>query len=409
MSTKMKNIFLIMILIFAASCKKSAVSSPSAGTGEVTVLSPVAVVKTNTKKVFVHLMPWFETKASNGGTWGMHWRMNTRNPDIIDANGQRQIASHYYPLNGLYASGDAKTIEYQLLLIKLSGSDGVFIDWPGVQNAFDYPKLVKNTENIVAMLDKVGLQFAIVYEDQNLNGAQVNNKIFTAQNDMKYLQTNFFSKANYVKINGNPLLLVFGPQALNNGSDWNNVFSVLATHPAFFPLWFRSKDSGPDTKGEFAWIPQDNLTTLNKFYNNGYAGIKFGSAYPGFNSYYAEGGWNGPTWVIDHNGTTNFGQTLDLAMKQSQVEFIQLATWNDYGEGTMIEPTKEFGYSFLTMLQTKLGVSGISQSDLEMALKIYQLRVSQGAVPETQKALDQVFYYIVSLQLKKAQDLLATL
>ncbi len=30
-------------------------------------------------------------------------------------------------------------------------------------------------------------------------------------------------------------------------------------------------------------------------------------------------------------------------------------TWNDYGEGTMIEPTKEFGYGFLNTLQKREG------------------------------------------------------
>ncbi|MGZ3840070.1 MAG: glycoside hydrolase family 71/99-like protein [Flavisolibacter sp.] len=334
--------------------------------------------------------------------------MNTRNPDIIDPNGQREIASLFYPLIGPYASGDSTVIEYQLLLMKLSGIDGVLIDWPGTQNSFDYPLLVRNTEKIVSYLDKVGLQFAIVYEDQNLNNTGVADKIGTAQNDMRYLQANFFKKSNYEQLEGKPLLLVFGPQAITTEAQWSNIFSVLPLPPSFFTLWFQSNKAGADARGEFAWIAQDHITTLNAFYGNGYGGMKFGSAYPGFKTFYAQGGWSGPTWIIEHNGTATFGQTLDLALGQSALPYIQLATWNDYGEGTMIEPTTEFGYGFLTTLQQKLGVT-LGQSDLETVAKLYDLRKSKAAVPEVQKQLNQAFYYIVSLQLQKAKDLLATL
>lgn len=405
----MKNGLLCLMMIALLSCKKSSVSGTPPTDPDVTVFAPKPVTKTVSKKIFAHLMPWFETPKTNGGSWGIHWRMNTRNPDIIDANGQRQIASLFYPLIGPYASGDSTVIEYQLLLMKLSGIDGVFIDWPGIQNSYDYPMLVRNTEKIVSMLDRVGLQFAIVYEDQNLNNTGVTDKIGTAQNDMRYLQNNFFTKSTYEKVEGKPLLLVFGPQAIKTEAGWTSIFSVLPTRPSFFTLWFDSNMAGVNARGEFAWIPQDHLTTLNNFYNNGYGGLKFGSAYPGFKSFYAQGGWNGPTWIIEHNGTATFNQTLDLALGQPSLPYIQLPTWNDYGEGTMIEPTKEFGYGFLTSLQQKLGVSGLSQADLEAVAKLFELRKSKAALPEVQLKLNQVFYYIVSLQLTKAKDLLATL
>ena len=397
------------ILVFSCGCNKKPVSdnnNPPVVNG-VTEFAPKTVAKSNTKKVFVHMMPWFETKATNGGTWGLHWKMNTQNPDIIDSSGDRQIASYYYPLIGPYASGDTAVIQYQLLLIKLSGIDGIFIDWPGTQSKFDYPLLVRNTEKIVAQLQKVGLDYAIVYEDQNL--VQTTDKIGQAKADMNYLQSKHFVNPNYVKFNDKPLLLDFGPQAVQNASDWTTIFSVLNPKPAFFTLWFQSNEAGANATGEFAWIPQQNLTTLNAFYSNNYSGVKIGSAYPGFNSFYAEGGWGGPTWTIDYNGTGTFKQTLELALSQSNINYIQLATWNDYGEGTMIEPTKKFGYGFLTVLQQELGVSNLSQSDLEMVAKLYQLRVDKAGDADAQTKLNQVFYYLVSLQSDKASSLLATL
>lgn len=399
--------FWMTLAAFSFGCKKSApVNNNPPVVNGVTLYRPVSVTKTNTKKVFVHLMPWFETKATNGGTWGVHWTMNTQNPDVIDSNGRRQIASHYYPLIGPYASGDTAVIQYQLLLMKLSGIDGVFIDWPGTQSKFDYPLLARNTERVVSQLAKVGLDYAMVYEDQDL--AQATDQIAQAKQDLIYLQTNHFVNSNYVKLNNKPLLLDFGPQVLQSASDWTNVFSALNQKPAFFTLWFQSGKAGSNAAGEFAWIPQDNLNTLNAFYRNNYQGIKIGSAYPGFNSFYKEGGWAGPTWTIDYNGTGNFSQTLDLALSQN-INYIQLATWNDYGEGTMIEPTREFGYSFLTALQQKLGVANLSQKDLEIVAQLYKLKIEKAGNADAQKKLNQVFYDLVSLQIDKASTLLASL
>ena len=36
---------------------------------------------------------------------------------------------------------------------------------------------------------------------------------------------------------------------------------------------------------------------------------------------------------------------------QSKAAIVQVATWNDWGEGTVIEPSREFGYRDLEMLQ----------------------------------------------------------
>ncbi len=393
----------LCVIAVSCGCSKSSNNPPPTDDN-----GPKPVTKTVTKKIFAHMMPWFETPASNNGAWGIHWTMSNQNPNVVDGNGQRQIASHYYPLTGPYASGDSNIIQYQLLLMKLSGIDGVFIDWPGVQNKYDYPYLARNTNKIIAMLSRVGLNYAIVYEDQDLRGAA--NVVTTAQTDMTYMQTNFFSANNYEKISGKPVLLDFGPQVIKGQASWTSVFSVLNPQPAFFTLWFQSNDAGSNTTGEFAWIPQDNFTTLNYYYGSyNYSGTKFGSAYPGFNSFYAEGGWAGPTWTINYNNLGNFQQTLDLALSQSNINYIQLATWNDYGEGTMIEPTTQFQYGFLTTLQQKLGVQSLDQSDLKAVSDFYNLRVKYAGDAAKQQQVTQVFNYMVSLQMQKAKDLIATL
>src|SRR5438874_5298375 len=70
------------------------------------------------KPVMVYYMPWYVAKPYSG-SWGWHWTMNHFNPDLINASGERQIASWYYPLIGPYDSSDPAVLEYHVLLMKL--------------------------------------------------------------------------------------------------------------------------------------------------------------------------------------------------------------------------------------------------------------------------------------------------
>jgi hypothetical protein len=63
------------------------------------------MAKSNPMQVYVHYMPWFKSKEY-AGAWGLHWTMRNQNPDRVLPNGNREIASHYYPLIGPYDSAD---------------------------------------------------------------------------------------------------------------------------------------------------------------------------------------------------------------------------------------------------------------------------------------------------------------
>ncbi len=352
------------------------------------------------------MMPWFETPATNNGNWGQHWTMTNQNPNIVDASGRRQIASYYYPMIGPYASSDTNVIDYQLLLIKLSGLDGVFIDWSGTMNKYDYPKNVSNAEAMMNRLDKVGLKYAVVYEDHNLTLGGASNYDAQAQADMTYLKNNYFNRSSYVYVNSAPLLLDFGPQSITNPSDWTTVFSVLNPKPTFLPLWAHTNYAGSNSNGEFAWMYQSNTYLYNYYKSHNPAGTTwYGCSYIGYRDFYAAGGEGSGSGFTITPSLANFQQTLDTAFYYN-LPNIQIATWNDYGEGTMMEPTREFGYGCLAYTQQKLGVSGITQADFKLVDTFYKQRVLYAGNSVQQSRLTQAFYYLVSLQLDSARSLL---
>ncbi|WP_375417135.1 carbohydrate-binding protein [uncultured Hymenobacter sp.] len=367
---------------------------------------PAAVAKTNPTRVYMHYMPWFETPQTSGtGQWGVHWTMANQNPNIIvdAATGKRQIAAHYYPLIGPYASSDPDVLEYHLLLMKYAGVDGVLVDFYG-NGGNDLPLLLRNTNAVLPRSADVGLGFAVVFEDQfaaTLNDAKAN---------MQYVGTNYFPKANYIKLNNKPLVLTFGPQKYQTPSDWTQILGVLPTPPTFLTLWYQSQQAGANAAGEYNWIYSDFLTGLQNFYQNRVPTLSVagGVAYPGFNGFYAQGGWAGPTWTIAHNNGQTLSQTLSLAKQyQSRLGFVQLATFNDFGEGTMFEPTREFGFSYLVQVQQYTGAP-YTETELRQVHRLYNLRKQYAGNTTKQSQLNQAFGYFVALRVADAVAMLNT-
>lgn len=374
--------------------------------------APVDVVKTNSMKIWVHFMPWFENKeTSDNASWGIHWTMANKNPDIVDETGKHEIASHFYPLTGPYASSDKDIIEYQLLLMKYSGIEGLIIDWYGSSDRNDYALNRRNSEAIINTLDKVGLKFAIAYEDRTISEAVSTlltfDRIAGAQEDMIYIQQNYFAKSNYIKINDQPLLLVFGPTEFHVADEWTQIFSAIPDpKPCFLVLTGKSAEAGENSTGEYIWVDQSSLTA--KYGNANKFSVFMGGAYPGFKDFYGQGGWgsNFP-WEIKHNNGDTFKANLQTA-KLAKAKYLQLITWNDYGEGTMIEPTQEFEYTMLGHVQEFAGLS-YTEAELEKIFEMYMLRKKYSGFTENQKLLDQAFYYLVSLQTDKGFALVDSL
>ncbi|MBP1223174.1 glycoside hydrolase family 71/99-like protein [Flavobacterium sp. 1355] len=401
--------FGIMNILVAVGCSSDDKGSDNSTEPE--KVAAVAIEKTNSTKIYVHYMPWFETKESSADKkWGYHWTMANKNPDIIGANNQREIASYYYPLIGPYHSGDKNVIENHLLLMKYSGIDGVLIDWYGTYDVYDYRMVKENTEQLIAMLDKVGLEYAIVYEDRVTKSAVDAGKAISvtsaAKTDLAYMQNNYFDDKNYIKVNGKPLLLNFGPIVLQTPAEWTNVFNTLTTKPTFITLWDQSVEAGENASGEYAWVYKNN-TYLTNFYTNTKPkfSVAIGSAYPGFKDFYAEGGGGAAIgWTIEHNDGATLDETLTMA-KNANLSYLQLITWNDFGEGTMFEPTVEFGYTYIEKVKAFAGVKS-SENIFPDISKLYDLRVQKSGNPDIQKKLDQAFNYFVSMQPAKAKQVL---
>ncbi|MEA2711600.1 MAG: hypothetical protein QOF78_4201, partial [Phycisphaerales bacterium] len=391
------------------------------------LLAQSAVVpKTNPMKVYTHYMPWFETPATLGpNNWGYHWKFNNRNPNIIDANGKRQIASHYYPKIGPYASSDPDVIENHLLMMKLSGIDGVMIDWYGVQGTNgDVGSLLNNSNALISKVDDFGLKFSVVMEDRfsTVSSSNLTPDINKAKANMAYLRNNYFNNPSYIRHGAaaDPLVGVFGPIRFQTESQWTQILAEAGEPVDFNTLWYEKNDAGVNADGEYAWIYEDENLDDHFAHQSNFLNVRAPTlgtagamAYPGFNDYYEEGGVGN---VVPFNIPHNNGQTLDALLDQVQsvanqfptrLDFLQLGTWNDFGEGTMLEPTDQTGFSYLERIQQFTGVSyGISE--LQLVDELFQARKAFAGDAQRQATLNQVANHINQLDFAAARTSLAT-
>jgi hypothetical protein len=380
---------------------------------------PAPVTKTNPQKVYMHYMPWFETPATLGGTnWGYHWKFNNRNPNIVDATGRRQIASHYYPKIGTYHSSDPDVIEYHLLLMKLAGVDGVLIDWYGVQGANgDVGSLLANSNALVGKADDFGLKFGVVLEDRfsTVSIGDTTPDINKAKANVAYLKNNYFNKPEYIRLGAgdDPLMLNFGPIRFHQPAQWTDILAEAGEDVNFLPLWYKKHEAGANADGEFAWIYEDandHLTYHQKNFDNLRAptlGVAGGAAYPGFNDYYQEGGTGTVIgFEIPHDNGDTLASTLALASQYgANLDFVQLATFNDFGEGTMFEPTVETGFKYLAQVQQFTGVP-YGQGELELVYKLYRLRKENAGNAAVQAQLGLASAELAALNISGARAIL---
>ena len=87
------------------------------------------------------------------------------------------------------------------------------------------------------------------------------------------------------------------------------------------------------------------------------------------------------------------------------MDFLQLATFNDYGEGTMFEPTVETGFKYLKQIQEFTGVS-YDEDELQLIFRLYLARKKYSGDAPIDAILDQVSTLLTELEVDEAAALL---
>lgn len=329
--------------------------------------------------ILAHYMPWYTAKPFSDH-WGWHWTMNHFDPEQ-ENDGRRQIASKYHPLIGPYDSGDPHVLEYHLLLMKLAGIDGVIVDWYGLTDYRDYAVLHRNTTLLLQQCERLKMKFVICYEDQTIPALLKAERIAAADrvahavSEIDWLGKYWFKSGSYVKLDGKPVLLSFGHSGMTR-KEWTQCLSRLESPVSYFSQDIRREGA----IGGFGWpSPKVGMQQVDRFLADSRRWPQaIPAAFPRFDDIYKQAGVSeGYPRLADNDGRT-LNETLKKALN-SHAPIIQIATWNDWGEGTQIEPSREFGVRDLQIIQSILreaGITTFTRQDLALANDLFNARRS---------------------------------
>lgn len=361
----------------------------------------------NPPLVMAHYMPWFLAKPVSP-VWGWHWTMNAFDPEKT-VNGRRQIASRYYPKIGPYDSGDPAVLEYHLLLMKLAGIDGVIVDWYGRTDYHDYAPLHRNTTALLQAAERLGMKFAVCYEDQTIpklvEGGRIaaSDRVAHARREIEWLEQNWFRSPAYLRLNHKPVLLSFGLNGLTD-AEWEEALRSKGGSLLYLSQQRRRSAAA----GTFDWvIPQRGLKALDDYAQTVTPGEIFVPAvYPRFHDIYEEGKVHASYGHIPDDEGRTFQTTLERAWK-SGAPLIQIVTWNDWGEGTQIEPSIEFGCRDLEAVQRLRRQSDprfkAAPADLRLPHRLWEMRGLQTERPKLKAELDRAARLMASGDLSGAR------
>ena len=254
------------------------------------------------------------------------------------------------------------------------------------------------------------MKFAICYEDQTIpvlvkaGRIREDDRVSHAANEIQWMTENWFQLASYVKFDQKPLLLSFGQAGLTD-AEWTSCFGQLKSPVSYLSLHHRRSSA----IGAFDWpIPADALKAYERFQkeSRGWP-TAIPVAFPRFVDIYAEAKI-GPSYgrVEDDQGKS-FRMMLEAGLK-SGASVVQIATWNDWGEGTIIEPSHEYGYRDLEAVQSLVRRHVNRQfsskpADLRLPSQILEARRSSTA---NHSKLDEAVRYLNDNQSEQARQIL---
>ncbi len=258
-----------------------------------------------------------------------------------------KVVAHYMPWwggaghvsIGLGDEASASVVSAQVSDAASRGIEGFIVDWYGAQNTHHDTV----TLNIKAAAEaSPNFEFAICEDSGALNGAA--DPTAKLLSDIQYMNDNYFSSPRYLRWNGRPVVSFFLNTSL--AINWATVRAQAAGNPLFI---FRNASgfTNTDSDGSFSWtnvsgsVNDMGLSAQDSFYTAGLAHpslMTIGSVYKGFNDNLASWGSNrvknqqcGQTWLA------TFAEVNKYYSASNQLPVLQVATWNDYEEGTEIE------------------------------------------------------------------------
>lgn len=353
----MKKIIIQLILVFLSISGKNfsafAQTTELGQSGKKTIpslqfASPEKHLAAEPKKVLIHYLGWYGDSLASDGDYLRHWIYGCA----------------HTPLIGEYDSRSRALQTYHLLLSWACGIDGMIMN---IKDPFDEQsmKIMLSTIKKIRNIDSLNFNynFAISYDDQGMDKSYPLDTTIAKLGFLKdsILQNDPF----YLHYNSEPAIFVYNYAGMLSAKGyriatdsvfkentpmliWNQIdTSALGYANSFYP-WVGPDDSVWDKNG-LIW----GKKYLEWFYPtaNGYSkylDFVTGGVWPGFddrkNTEWGKNRWMDRKNRVVYDSTWYFVNSYKSVLP---LKWVIIETWNDWNEGTEIEPSVEYRYQYL--------------------------------------------------------------
>jgi len=298
------------------------------------------------RRVLAFYYVWYGTPWGPFGAW-RHWGVGDR-PEKIIPPGIRDIEATHYPLDGVYDSGDEYVIRRHLMQAQRFSIDGFIVSWWGLK---DYSHLV--LEKILRLAPKDFI--TIYYETAMTHGLRERNREKAIEKiylDLLALAEKAVDEKAWMRVNGKPVFFIYIAESYKV-DEWRQVRDKLeaAGHELFLV--------GDTFKREYLDV-FDGLHTYNPIWIT-LRGRSFHEVYSKVAGEVKERGGLFAATVIpgcDDRKIRSPGVYIPRedgryyvdgwrAAVESGADWVLITTWNEWHEGTEIEPSIEYGFDYL--------------------------------------------------------------
>ncbi len=295
--------------------------------------TPHTSILTTTSSLGIFYYPW--TGGNHGvspnpsETW-LHWKDGGHKPPKTwDSNYLPDLSpiKSFDPNIRLYSAKDTDIINEQLKLMRQAGIGFVISSWWG-QNSYEDQTLDIIFNQILSSPGNPypDVKFCIYYEKEGFADVPKSEIV----SDINYIKQKYASSPYYYKINGKPVIFVYNADTggLADAQKWSDVRNDTGIY-TILKVFTGYKDNvnladswhqyGPATPGGFE--QQDNYSAFIT---------------PGFHK------WSEQPRLGRENFTRWENDVIKL--NDANVQFKLIETWNEWGEGTGIEPAQKINH-----------------------------------------------------------------
>jgi len=308
------------------------------------------------KRVMTFYYPWYKT-MSYSLTWE-HW-------EDVDEDAKNIGDSTNYPEIGVYDSNDPELVDRHMEQIKEAGIDTIIISWWGDEH----------TDAVDLTFDKAEKHDlkATLYYETNM-GAEVSylDEIEAGIDDLNYIHDRYVDHPAYLKLDGDPVLFVYS-RVMNQVSkmEWATILDQVKT------------DTGDrfaliaDRMGNMQEIQWDGSGVFAASHLYNFAGdieeMEFNNQidfirdiyYNIRESAYINNSISTATIIPGYDDTEIRDPGIHVSREDGEFyeqqwenvfavnpDWVLITSWNEWHEGTEIEPSIEYGDKYLDITRT---------------------------------------------------------